>query len=888
MSNYIHNTASAKANSGTTGYVQNITEQTDGSLYVSFNRPGLFRFKQGEKPSQVFDHRKNQPGSTIAIHYRPGEFYYDMMRMPDTVSSLVTSSASANGWTYLTAFVNDHSNNFRKGLSPIGENEFLFSYSQKVFHIRAGQVIQEKVFDKEIIDVFADDEGSFWIGLLNGGVKRFLHGDLKSQPNNYLPNESVSGIIQDHERNYWFITPDNGIFQANSLNITIYNLGSKGSKENGIRSIASDNKNIYLGTETGVLLKGTELPNNTYQLDEIKLPISGGPIRKLFITPQKHLLIFNNRLLETDTLGHLKGLGMVNSYPFDYAEKNKNEWILSFTKLIVVYKNGKIIRRWDQNSLKKLYPEDSSLPAAMERVRVIHPGQDGELWLASQSAGLFSSKDSVIVRWSDRDSLFSHRIHSIVSVGKSIWVSIADYGIVIIKPDSSIARINQKSGLSSNTIDVLFAENDSIIWAGTNNGLNRITATNNSTKPYRIDYYTMREGLPSNRIFDIKMHKGILWVGTTRGLVQMSPGFVKPMEIPPMLIPGPLLVNGKIREISDTLILEPNENSLVFNFKAITYRTPYRIKYQYRLTGVDNSYISATGLDARYPDLDYGSYTFCINATYGDDFDPATEKTIFIQIKKHWYQTHMAWAVIGASLITLIFIAFRIIIKAVKKRESDKRQLLNAEKRSLLSQMNPHFIFNSLNSIQHFILQNDEIQANNYLTNFSGLIRKILDNSKKNLIPLQEEISTLSLYLSMEKLRFENNFEYQIIKDNRIDYNDTMIPPMLLQPFVENAIWHGLMPLTTKGTLSISFTDNTDFIHCRIEDNGIGRAKADQMKRNKQSHISSGIQNVMERIELLNRINKKKIQLTITDLHNSDGSASGTLVEIMLPFDLKF
>jgi two-component system, LytTR family, sensor kinase len=110
-----------------------------------------------------------------------------------------------------------------------------------------------------------------------------------------------------------------------------------------------------------------------------------------------------------------------------------------------------------------------------------------------------------------------------------------------------------------------------------------------------------------------------------------------------------------------------------------------------------------------------------------------------------------------------------------------------------------------LNSIQHFIIQHDEFQANNYLTNFSGLIRRILDNSRKNVIPLNEEITTLSLYLGMEKLRFENEFEYQIIKDPRIDYTETMIPPMLLQPFVENAIWHGLLPLKSKGTLKISF-----------------------------------------------------------------------------------
>jgi LytS/YehU family sensor histidine kinase len=235
----------------------------------------------------------------------------------------------------------------------------------------------------------------------------------------------------------------------------------------------------------------------------------------------------------------------------------------------------------------------------------------------------------------------------------------------------------------------------------------------------------------------------------------------------------------------------------------------------------------------------------------------------------------------------VILLSFKVILSAAKKREMEKRQLLLAEKRSLLSQMNPHFIFNSLNSIQHFIIQNDQFQANNYLTNFSGLIRKILDNSKKNLIPLNEEIASLSLYLSMEQLRFENGFEYQLIKDNQIDYFETMIPPMLIQPLVENAIWHGLMPLKTMGSLTISFTSTGDYFTCLIEDNGIGREKSALVKNKKEPHASLGILNIQERIELINKMIKKKIYMVITDLRQADGTAAGTAVKIVLPIDLK-
>jgi LytS/YehU family sensor histidine kinase len=252
-------------------------------------------------------------------------------------------------------------------------------------------------------------------------------------------------------------------------------------------------------------------------------------------------------------------------------------------------------------------------------------------------------------------------------------------------------------------------------------------------------------------------------------------------------------------------------------------------------------------------------------------------------IRKHAYQTLSFRILVVLVGLVVVLIAFRLVLKGIKNRERQKQRLLEAEKRSLLSQMNPHFIFNSLNSIQHFIIQNDEFQANNYLTNFSSLIRRILENSKKNLISLNEEIATLTLYLDMEKLRFEEGFEYRIIRDQNIDYAETTIPPMMIQPFVENAIWHGLMPLESKGVLTITFSRIDGYFHCLICDNGIGREKAARLKGKKEPHVATGMKNTHDRINLLNQINKKKIELNITDLKNSDETPAGTLVELIIP-----
>lgn len=869
------------------GYVQNIHENKDGSIYLSFNRPGLIHMKTGEKPYRIKGHDQIPNNASIAIHYQPNDTYWDMLRFPDTSHLLRTTVTSRNGWIYLNCGVTDPRNNFRKDLCPISENEFLFSYAKKVFQIKDGKLKAERAFSNDIIDIFIDKKGSFWIGLENEGAIRFLNGNLNSVPQLYLPGETCTQIAQDHEGNYWFTTATNGIFQANTLDITTYNIWIKDSRDNIITAMASDGENVYLGTQTGLLLKGTLLPNQNYNFSPIIYTAVDGPVRKLIYTPENHLIIFNNSLIEIDTLGRLAGIKEKNSYPFAYATTPGGEWISSFTGVISVFKNGRVIRTWNKENMNKVFPSYPDLQSAITRIRCMLLDSQGRYWMGSQNSGLFSSRDSVIFAWSKKDTLFRKRTHDIIQAGENIWISIADYGIAVIRPDSSFFRITQKQGLSSDIIDVLFAENDSVIWAGTNNGLNRITMSGSSLQPGNIDYYTMREGLPSNRIFQIIKHKDNIWISTTNGAISLNPEFTKPLDIPPRLVVDPLLVNGNPRPVADSMVMSPDEKNLVFRFKAITYRQPSNLQYRYRLIGIDKDYIYTQNLESRYPDLDHGHYTFCVNASYSGDFDPAIEKRIHFQIQRHWYETSLVRVLFLSLIIGLIVIFFKLVLRETEQRELQKRQLLQAEKRSLLSQMNPHFIFNSLNSIQHFIIQNDQTQANNYLTNFSGLIRRILDNSKKNVIPLNEEISSLSLYLSMEKLRFENGFQYQIIKDNQIDYNETMIPPMLIQPFVENAIWHGLMPLKTQGSLVISFTSQGDYFQCLIEDNGIGRIKAATVKGLKEPHISSGIKNVQERIELLNKTNKQKIRLNITDLHGIGGKASGTLVELILPVELK-
>ena len=262
-------------------------------------------------------------------------------------------------------------------------------------------------------------------------------------------------------------------------------------------------------------------------------------------------------------------------------------------------------------------------------------------------------------------------------------------------------------------------------------------------------------------------------------------------------------------------------------------------------------------------------------------------------------------AMIRKILIAFVFIVLLLSILLIRnvllKRRNEKLKNENIyrglqqktsemEMQALRAQMNPHFIFNCLNSINSFIMKNESQAASDYLTQFSRLIRLVLNNSKKAWIPLEDEIDMLRLYLDMERLRFKDAFEYDLCCGNEVDASCLFIPPLLLQPFVENAIWHGLMHKKGNGLVTISFKVEDEILHCTIIDNGIGRAAAANAgSKSSQTHKSMGIQITRERLALINgELNDKKVVFTIEDLIDKKGRVSGTKVNLSIRFQRNY
>ena len=251
--------------------------------------------------------------------------------------------------------------------------------------------------------------------------------------------------------------------------------------------------------------------------------------------------------------------------------------------------------------------------------------------------------------------------------------------------------------------------------------------------------------------------------------------------------------------------------------------------------------------------------------------------------------------ILMAGLLISLLLGFVIIRNIILKRKNEKlqserklvelkHQAAELEMQALRAQMNPHFIFNSLNSINRFILQNNKTQAAEYLTKFSKLVRLILQNSQATLISLESELEALNLYLELEALRFDQHFKFKIKIQDNLDPSMLKVPPLIIQPYAENAIWHGLMHKEEKGQLDIKVSGENDHLYFKITDNGIGRKQAAELaSKSATRHKSMGSKITANRIAILNRLNGKESPVTINDLVNPDGSAAGTEVIIKIP-----
>ncbi len=329
-----------------------------------------------------------------------------------------------------------------------------------------------------------------------------------------------------------------------------------------------------------------------------------------------------------------------------------------------------------------------------------------------------------------------------------------------------------------------------------------------------------------------------------------------------------------------------DKNFITLSFSSVEFEQPERLEYRYRMDGIDKDWVYVNYLNRTisYNDLKPGTYTFHAEVKNNDGKWSTDNARLSIHIIAAWWQTFAFKIFVAMTAGLLIFLLVLWRIRSVRRQEqlkgSYEKELLELEAKALRAQMNPHFIFNCMNSIKSLIQENEKSKAVVYLTTFSKLIRTIFQNSDKREITLNDEIETCRLYLELESMRFGNKFNYAINIDETLDMGYIMVPALIIQPFIENAIWHGIMHKEDNGIVTVSVEVKDNVLRCIIDDNGIGRemSKQNKFKGQPSTHQSKGVHLTQARLNLDNLLNERNGDMQVLDKKDEHGISLGTTV----------
>jgi|WetSurMetagenome_2_1015567.scaffolds.fasta_scaffold00002_108 ligand-binding sensor domain-containing protein len=472
-----------------------------------------------------------------------------------------------------------------------------------------------------------------------------------------------------------------------------------------------------------------------------------------------------------------------------------------------------------------------------------------------------------------------------------LWLALLGKGVCRYNTvNGTFKYYTSSKGLSNNTTYCLLRDGQGHIWVSTNNGISMIHPETGKIRTFdETDGIAISE---FNSGAKFRTDDGEFIFGGMGGFVRFYPDSISlntasiqkqkvlltsfRVSGGPKYLPEPL-------NTTDTIFLDKNENNFHLFFSSTDFVNSNKTLYRYKLSGVNKNWIvtNSQTRNINYSNLSPGWYNLVIEATDLNG-DWVASRQIAIRIKPSFYQTRSFRILVPLTILLIIVYSIILYIRQIKQEERSKQDELKLQ--SLRSQMNPHFIFNSLNSINYFISNNDRLSANRYIGDFSRLIRSILSNMGSNFIPFEDEINSIRDYLRIEHLRFSDKFDYSIDTADISNIFDIEVCPGIVQPFIENAIWHGVRALEDrKGQINIRFEPaGVEGLRCIIEDDGIGRMASINNKGKTWTHKPKGISIIEERLQITGKLRKINYKLEMSDLY-PDKQFTGTRVVVDLP-----
>lgn len=737
----------------------------------------------------------------------------------------------------------------------------------------------------------------FWVNTYNGTY--LIKKDFSGIEEHLFEGDAISDIILDREGNYWFSSLKSGIFIISSRKVKILETQESPLGEARISCLSTDGEgNLLLGLDDGRLISYNP---NLFKINKIWRVNDNKNIEHIYFDKKNQLILISARdvyaLNPKET--KLKIL-FTGSYIKKIKNFYENKYIAAGPAGITVFKVENYQLKDIENSDFKfisdyIYKTEEtknlrSVGIALRSNCIEYDSINENLWVSNKS-GVYvynkKQKDSSLIT-ENGEKIYAT---DFCVFNNELWMGTVDAGVFVYKNKTKIRAFNKNFGLGSNAIRRIKASGK-YIWIIAENGLYRY-----DSKKDLIENLSAGNGISEKELLDLQIINNKVYTSSTSEIFYfdetLEPSI--PDDIPIYI--SSVIANNKQINYSDNQIPELafTQNNLLINYYSISYVNRQNLRYKYRLKEQDTNWYYLTGdqQSVRIASLGPGSYTFEIKAIGQNGIKSKNSASFKFIIKAPIYTQ---WWFIAAFVLALGLIVFAINRIRLKNLESKNKRALekvNLEKElrnsmlsSIKAQMNPHFIFNALNTIQSYIFTNDKIHANSYLGKFSELMRLVLDLSNQERVFLGDEIKTLRLYLELEKMRFEDTLEFVITVEGSINIEEIMIPSMLIQPFVENGIKHGLLHKSSDRKLWVDFTlvDENTVLQVIVEDNGVGRKRAQEInKSRKKNHKSFSAEANKKRLEILNSGNRNPIVVDFIDKVDLEGNSTGTRVILRIP-----
>jgi hypothetical protein len=699
-----------------------------------------------------------------------------------------------------------------------------------------------------------------WIAGTISGIQVINNPEVDEYTDIIFPEYLISDVFEDNEGNILLSTFNHGVIVIPSL--TIPDVLKIPQKKTVVCLEDDSNCGLLLGTLTGELLG---YKNNKFQsLSNFGIK----PIQEIYSWPHFPFIIFDDGNIKA--LNKITGeiITILSSYSLKDVALTENNTLLFALNTNICKVNWRGGKNFEIKHLNNYKIRCYSIAESPETGSIIVATSDG-LKKITKSGEI----ENILYKGK---RLF---VNTIYNQDKTLFIVAKKQGILVYEKDIIVRQILPKINNVVLEIQKIKLKNNKI-YTITSHGFFVF-----SMKGKLITQFNKARGFSTNKIFDFEILENEIWISHSKGVQLVMVNQLTAKIKKPLLLFSLIQVNGvKVNPTLANQQFGSNQRKFKFVISSPTLRNAENVRYYYKLKGYDDEWQIANYTENQivYNALEANNYVFLVKAENQGVFSETKyfSFSIAAPIYKRWWFTLIA-ALTIFGIITLIY---KRQLRIQSKKAEMKNELNFSKLTAIQSQMNPHFIFNSLNSIQDLVLKGDIDNSYSFITKFSNLIRRTLNYSDKDFIEFEQEYKLIELYLSLEKLRFKNELEYEIIAMD-IDY--IQVPPMLIQPFLENALIHGLLHKDGTKKIKVTFL-LSDVLTCIIEDNGIGREKATAIKlRQRSEHESFSSAAIKKRFSILSQHFNGKLGYFYEDL-SEGGIATGTRVTLTIPIKINY